>query len=194
MLTSSAFESRFENFLKRLKAEKSRDAKGRYSYNATQDSSNVYIDERRIMVSANNTWRNITDDAYVSMSAPNEQGVSTSGGSLAIKNFIQHPLVALMFRVEYKAIIPIENRQEQVFFTLGWSLHLPEFNPAGDLCDGMIDAKFTLGPGASPTGDLLWDPNADDTNFYQVRMRSFISTSANPPIGMMPDVAPQGTM
>lgn len=33
MLTTTAFESRFENFLRRLKAEKTRDAKGRYSYN-----------------------------------------------------------------------------------------------------------------------------------------------------------------
>lgn len=43
--------------------------------------------------------------------------------------------------------------------------------------------KFTLGPGSTPNGDLLWDPNADDTQFYQVRMKAFISTSANPPIG-----------
>ncbi len=65
----------------------------------------VLIEERRIIVSANNTWKNIVEDAYVSMGSPNQQGVSVSGGSLTIKNFICHPLVALLIRVEYKASI-----------------------------------------------------------------------------------------
>jgi hypothetical protein len=66
MLTSTAFESRFENFLRRMKQEKYRGVKLAANFN-----DNVYIDERRIIVSVNNTWRNIIDDAYVSMSSPN---------------------------------------------------------------------------------------------------------------------------
>lgn len=129
-------------------------------------SDNVYIDERRILVYANNTWRNITDEAYVSLDPPNERGESHFMGSLPIKNLVLHPLVALIFRIEYKAIVPIESRNEQLYFTLGWHCHLPAFNAANELCDEAIDAKFTLGPGSTPNGDLLWDPNADDSNYF----------------------------
>jgi len=181
MLTSIAFESRFENFLRRMVQEKQRNAKGQYS-NSAPESEQVFIEERRIMVSANNTWKNITDDTYVSMGAPNQQGVSLSGGTLAIKNFICHPLVALIMRVEYKASITLDKHREQVFFTLGFTAHLPAFNAAGDLADESLDVKFILGPGQAPNGELLWDPNADDKQFYQVRMRAYISSSAAPPM------------
>lgn len=163
MITSIAFENRFENFLRKMKQEKLRTARGHYN---TTQTDNVYISERRILVSANNTWKNITEDTYVSMGPPNEQGISTSGGSLTIKNFICHPLVALMFRIEYKAVLPTEKSSEQCFFTLGWCCHLPSFNAAGDLSDETMEAEFELGPGSAPSGELLWDPNADDINYY----------------------------
>jgi hypothetical protein len=60
----------------------------------------------------------------------------------------------------------MENHNETLFFTLGYTLHLPEFNAAGELCDGDIDATFTMGPDVTPSGELIWDPNADDTNHY----------------------------
>ena len=85
---------------------------------------------------------------------------------MAIKNFICHPLAALIIRVEYKAIITVDNRKEQVFFTLGFMAHLPAFNAAGDLSDENLDVKFILGPGQAPNGELLWDPNAEDKQFY----------------------------
>jgi len=85
---------------------------------------------------------------------------------LTIKNLICHPLIALIFRVEYKATIPTISGNEQIFFTLAWTLYLPAFNAAGDLSDELIDTTFTMGPGTTPSGDLLWDPNAEDTNFY----------------------------
>ena len=69
MLTSIAFENRFENFLRKMKQEKNRTARGHYNQNS---NDNVYISERRIMVSANNTWMNITEDTHVSMGPPNE--------------------------------------------------------------------------------------------------------------------------
>ncbi len=39
-----------------------------------------------------------------------------------------------------------------------------------------------MGPGNTPNGDLLWDPNADDTKYYQLRMKAFISVNAAPPV------------
>lgn len=84
-------------------------ARGSVNHNA---SDNVYISERRIIVSINNTWKNVNDDTYVSMGPPNEKGLSFSGGSLTLKNFICHPLVSLLFKVEYKAILPSEKHNE----------------------------------------------------------------------------------
>ena len=75
-------------------------------------TDNVYISERRIMVSVNNTWKNMNEDTYVSMGPPNEQGISYSGGSLTIKNFVCHPFTAMVFKVEYKAILPTEKMNE----------------------------------------------------------------------------------
>lgn len=75
----------------------------------------------------------------------------------------------------------MDKKNEQVFFTLGFVTHLPAFNAAGELSDELLDMKFTLGPGQTPNRELLWDPNSDDTNFYQVKMKAFISTSAAPP-------------
>jgi hypothetical protein len=73
MMTQIAFESRFENFLRKMKQEKLRTARGHYN---TTTTDNVYIAERRMLVCANNTWKNVCEDTYVSMSPPNEQGVS----------------------------------------------------------------------------------------------------------------------
>jgi len=57
MVTSTAFETNFENFLKRLRQEKLTSLnKGDAS---TIVNKNVFIDERRIIVSVNNTWKNI---------------------------------------------------------------------------------------------------------------------------------------
>jgi hypothetical protein len=70
---------------------------------------------------------------------------------------------------------------EQAFFTLGWSYHVPSYNAAGGLSDEAVDVEFELGPGSVPTGELLWDPNADDINHYAIKMKAFISTSAQGP-------------
>lgn len=46
------------------------------------------------------------------MGAPNERGISNSGGSLTIKDFVCHPLISLIFRIEYKAIMPTDKYNE----------------------------------------------------------------------------------
>jgi hypothetical protein len=57
MITSTAFETNFENFLKRLRQEKLMSLNKGDA--ATIVNKNVFIDERRIIVSVNNTWKNI---------------------------------------------------------------------------------------------------------------------------------------
>lgn len=141
-----------------------RTARGHYNSTA---SDNVYIAERRVIVCANNTWKNVCEDTYVSMSPPNEQGLSSSGGSLTLKNFLCNPLVAVVFKIEYKAVLPSDSSaNESAFFTLGWTFHVPTYNPAGELVDETFESEVELGPGTVPSGELLWDPNADDINYY----------------------------
>ena len=82
-----------------------RTARGGVNNNETD---NVYISERRILVCANNTWKNINEEVYLSLGPPSEKGISASSGSLTLKNFVCHPLVALMIRVEYKAVLPTD--------------------------------------------------------------------------------------
>ena len=49
------------------------------------------------------------------------------------------------------------------------------------MTDETVEADFELGPGQVPTGDLLWDPSADDMTNYQVRLRAVISTNPQAP-------------
>ena len=74
-----------------------------------------------------------------------------------------------------------------MFFTIGWTLHLPAFNAAGELSNEQLETNFTMGPGTTPNGDLLWDANAEDTKYYQVKLQAFISVnSASPPANAGP--------
>jgi|APCry1669189034_1035192.scaffolds.fasta_scaffold985623_1 hypothetical protein len=38
-----------------------------------------------------------------------------------------------------------------------------------------------MGPGTTPNGDLLWDANAEDTKYYQVKLKALISVNSSPP-------------
>lgn len=100
-----------------------------------------------MVVCANNSWINICEDKYVSMNRPDEQGISTCDGSLALKNFICHPLVGIVFRIEYKAMLPGVSDNKDVYFTLGWTYHVPTLNQVGGMTDETIDCDFELGPG-----------------------------------------------
>lgn len=85
---------------------------------------------------------------YLSLGTPDDKGVAKSTGSLTIKNFLSHPLIALVFRIEYKAVIPNgTNGMEAQNFTLGWNYHLPNFNVAGEVQDEEIIMDCELGPG-----------------------------------------------
>lgn len=85
MLCSIAFENRFLSFLKAVKLEKIKTQRGTVPPN---QNDNVYISERRIVVSINNSWKNINEETFVQMGPPSDKGVSNSGGSLTINNFL----------------------------------------------------------------------------------------------------------
>lgn len=84
--------------------------------------------------------------------------------------------------MQYKVTVPMVDSNEQMNFTLGYMMHLPDFNAANELSDSHIDANFTMGPGVTPQGELLWDPNADNTSYYQLKLKAIVSVSPNPPL------------
>jgi len=188
MVCSIAFENRFVNFLKVLKKQKLTTFRGTLSQN---ENDNVHISERRVTVGVNNTWKNLSDENFIQMGPPNEKGISNSGGSITVNNFYCHQLVAILFRIEYKALILMNNKQsDNMNFTLGWACYLPNLNSMNEICNEQVELDVILGPGKGPTGELLWDPNVDDMNHYKLKLRAYISNSSQAPHSMPQDRAP----
>lgn len=73
---------------------------------AYQDAARIV--ERRLLVSVNNTWMDLSEEHVCSLSQPNNLGVSIFSGNLAIADWINHPLIALIFKLEYIAEVPYE--------------------------------------------------------------------------------------
>jgi len=83
----------------------------------------------------------------------------------------------------------MDKHVDEVTFTLGWHVHLPKMNEAGEPVEENITAQFEMGPGQAPTGELLWSPNADDMNYYTIGLRAYVSQSSRAPYGdVSPDV------
>ena len=81
----------------------------------------VFIQKRTIYVSAHNTWRNLgSNESIVLLEEPDSRGICRGTSSLELKHFIEDPLVALTFRVEYKAMLPVNPRPREAAFTVAW--------------------------------------------------------------------------
>ena len=105
MITTTAFEASFETFIKRVRQEKLQRLN---LADQVGTNVNVFIDERKILVSAHNTWRNLGEqDSSLSLAPPNQNGVSVGNGILQISNYKAHPQIALIFRVQYKVTVPM---------------------------------------------------------------------------------------
>jgi hypothetical protein len=125
-----------------------------------------------------NSWKSLSDEAYVSVGQINDYGISQSGGTLKIMDFVMSPHVAIMLRIEYRVAIPSTNKNETAYFSLGWTIFLPHFNQAGELIDQEIFEEVTMGPGLTPTGDFLWNPNfGGEKEKFSMRISANLSTS-----------------
>lgn len=72
-------------------------------------ANSARILERRLLVTVNNTWKDLCPEEHVcALSAPNNLGVSIFSGNLTITDWINHPLVALIFKLEFIAEVPFE--------------------------------------------------------------------------------------
>lgn len=118
------FESAFIAFLQRMAVAENKGNKNFFS-DATR------ITERKLVISINNTWHDLNDNQFCSLSAPNNSGVSVFSGNVAIQEYISHPMVALIFKLEYVAEIPFQNSVKQVKFVVAYKTHLPKMSPSG---------------------------------------------------------------
>lgn len=80
-------------------------------------------------VGVNNGWSELlTQDQYVSFQVPDKQNICKATGSMEISKYIAHPLVALTFRLEYVAQMPVMPGSIPQPFSIGWELFLPSMN------------------------------------------------------------------
>ena len=100
--SSTEFEKQFESFLRGVvKVE-----------NGEDNVSNqiVTIRQRSIHVNVNNTWRNLNgnEERFTIMDEPSRDGICRGQGSIELPNYIEHSLVALTFRIEFTAHLPLK--------------------------------------------------------------------------------------
>ena len=78
-------------------------------------------------MTVNNTWKDLCPEEHVcSLSAPNNLGVSIFSGNLTITDWVNHPLIALIFKLEFIAEVPFEGQMKKASFMLGYKVHLPQ--------------------------------------------------------------------
>lgn len=72
-------------------------------------------------VSVNNTWKNLNDqERLIVLEEPDNMGVCRGTGEVELSNYIEHPIVAFIFRIEFNAILPIKPVHRQISHTVAW--------------------------------------------------------------------------
>lgn len=111
-------------------------------------------------MSPNNTWRNLGGaPCFVSLNRQEGTiGTFHSSGALKILNFPLHPLISLIFKLEYRVEFTNASTRtkETKDFVIGWCLYVPPIS--GEcLVEGEIQLDMLLGPGLTLFGEVLWD-------------------------------------
>jgi len=123
-------------------------------------NSKPAILERRLSVSPHNTWRPLGGaPCFVSLNRQEGTiGTFHSSGALKILNFPLHPLISLIFKLEYRVEFTnaSTNQKETKDFVIGWCLYVPAISN-DFLVEGEIQLDLLLGPGLTLFGDVLWD-------------------------------------
>ena len=100
---------------------------------------------------------------------------------MEISKYIAHPLVALTFRLEYVAQMPMIAGSIPQPFSIGWELFLPSMNQESSLHDQKLDFLCKLGPGNSPMGDVLWANDMQFGKSFMVRVTGDLGTHKTAP-------------
>lgn len=116
------------------------------------------VTERKLTVVPHNTWRQIGQNSFISMNLDLKGQIQTSG-SIKILDFCMHPLIALLFKLEYRVTLKYANGSERIHdYILGYCIHLPALlSSNADILQQDLNFDLIMGPGISLTGDILWD-------------------------------------
>ena len=77
----------------------------------------------------NNGWKDLSDsDFTVTLEEPDKDGICRGTSSLEFAKFMPHNLMALNFKIEYVANLPLKPSKKQVSYILGWQTMLPALN------------------------------------------------------------------
>ena len=82
----------------------------------------------------NNCWHNLNKtERQIVLEEPNNRGLCQGTGSIILEDYIEHPLVALTFRIEFKAMLPVKPQPRQIYHTVAWQVQLPSLNDEGHI-------------------------------------------------------------
>lgn len=76
-------------------------------------------------------------------------------GVVELKNYVEDPLVALTFRVEFSATLPVKPARN-IQLIVAWEIKLPELNREGQIPDQPIKLQCKLGNQFSIQNDMVW--------------------------------------
>jgi hypothetical protein len=97
--------------------------------------------ERRLSVCPHNTWRSLGGaPCFVSLNRQEGTiGTFHSSGALKILNFPLHPLISLIFKLEYRVEFTnaTTKAKETKDFVIGWCLYVPPVS-GESLIDGEV--------------------------------------------------------
>ena len=97
---------------------------------AHKDVANPDIIERRLYIQVISPWRNseniIGEDSI--LLRPDNSGICFEADkSLEIRNYIDHPLIGLNFRLEYRVNLKRQGHMSSDGFTVAYLQYLPDF-------------------------------------------------------------------
>lgn len=70
-------------------------------------TSQISVQNRRIVAQINNGWRDLQDtEILVNLDKPDKDGFCKGTSSLEFTKYMSHNLIALNFRVDYQANLP----------------------------------------------------------------------------------------
>mmetsp|Transcript_38544 Transcript_38544/g.50521 ORF Transcript_38544/g.50521 Transcript_38544/m.50521 type:complete len:171 (-) Transcript_38544:3298-3810(-) len=101
LMSSAEFERQFESFLREVVSIENGDL--------GNSITNVIISKRSIHVGVSNSWHNLNKmERQIVLDEPNRQGVCSGTGSVELSDYVEDPLVALTFRIEFNATLPVK--------------------------------------------------------------------------------------
>ena len=95
----------------------------------------------------------------VVLDEPDRQGICHGSSTVELNQYIEDPLVALVFRVEFEALLPVRPVARPIQHTVGWQVIMPKINDLGEVQTQNINMECKIGNQISLQNDLVWGAN-----------------------------------